>query len=42
MKSDNFLQSFNMNTTEFALSQLQEHKLCVISKIHVDVVALVV
>ena len=42
MKSANFLQSLNMNTAEFALSQLFEHKLCVISEIHVDVVVLVV
>ena len=31
-----------MNTAEFAWSQLQEHKLCVTSEIHVDVVVLVV
>ena len=31
-----------MNTPEFALSQLLEHKLCVSGKTHVDVVVLVV
>ena len=31
-----------MNTAEISLSQLKEHKLCVTSEIHVDVVALVV
>ena len=36
------LQSLNMNTTEFTLSQLQEHKLCVTSEFHVDVVVLFV
>ena len=36
------LSSLNMNTAEFALRQLQEHKLCVTSKTHVDVVILVV
>ena len=30
-----------MNTAEFALSQLQEDKLCFSSKIHVDVAVLV-
>ena len=42
MKSVKFLQCLNMNTAEFALSQLQEHKLCVTSEIHVDIVFLVV
>ena len=42
MKSANFLQNLNMNTPEFALSQLQEDKLCITSEIHVDVVVLVV
>ena len=31
-----------MNTAEFVLPQLQEHKLCVTSEIHIDVVVLVV
>ena len=31
-----------MNAPEFVLSQLQEHKLCVSGKTHVDVVVLVV
>ena len=31
-----------MNIPEYALSQLQEHKLCVSGKTHVDVVVLVV
>ena len=38
----NLLQNLNMNTAEFALSQLQEHKLCVIGETHVDVVNVVV
>ena len=42
MKLANFLQSLNMNTAEFALSHLQEHKICVTSEIYVDVVVLVV
>ena len=42
MKPTNFLQSLNMTTAEFSLSQLKEHKLCVASEIHVDVIALVV
>ena len=37
----NFLQSLNMNTAEFVLSQLQGHKRCATSEIHVDVVVLV-
>ena len=36
------LRSLNMNTQEFALSQLKEHKLCLTSETHVDVVVLVV
>ena len=36
------LQSLNMNNAEFAFSQLQEHKLCVTSETHFDVVVLVV
>ena len=42
MKSANFWQSLNKDTGEFALSQLQEYKICVTSEIHVDVVVLVV
>ena len=38
----NSLWTLNMNTPVFALSQLQGHKLFVDSKIHVDVVVLVV
>ena len=41
-KLANFLRSLNMNTAEFAPSQLYEHKLCVTSASHADVVALVV
>ena len=36
------LRSLNMNTPEFVLSQLQEHKLCVSGETHVDIVVLVV
>ena len=36
------LRNLNMNTPEFALSQLQEHKLCVIGETHIDVVNVVV
>ena len=32
----------NMNTPKLALSQLQEHKLCVSGETHVDIVVLVV
>ena len=42
MKSANFWQSLNKDTGEFALSQLQEYKICVTSEIHVDVVVVVV
>ena len=38
----NLLRNLNMNTAEFALSQLQEHKLCVTGETHVDVVNVVV
>ena len=36
------LRSLNMNTAQFALSQLQEYKLCFTSKTHKDVTVLVV
>ena len=41
-KLANLVRILNMNTPEFALSQLQEHKICVSSETHVDVVDLVV
>ena len=31
-----------MNTAEFALSQLKEHKLCATSETHVDIIILIV
>ena len=34
--------NLNMNTPEFALSQLWEHRLCVSGETHVDVVVLAV
>ena len=37
-----WLRSLNMNIPKFKLLQLQEHKLCVSSETHVDVVVLVV
>ena len=38
----NLVRILNMNTPEFAFSQLYKHKLCVSSESYVDVVALVV
>ena len=41
-KSGKFLWSLNMDTAKLALCQLWEHKLCITSETHADVVVLVV